>query len=139
MKVPSDLEILECIYKKYYEEYRSFQREDKTRSSKIYVPINCKEIAQQLNTDNDIIFGRLYYHLENLYGYKQDDGTSVHFFANAIKENEIHCINFPLMASVLAGMQEEHKKFTIATGVSIIALVVSIISVVIAIWPKNIT
>ncbi len=136
MNIPSDLVILETIYEKYYDDYVSYQRGDETRSSKIYVPIVCGDIASQLKVDNDIIFGRLYYHLENKYGYRRDDESKVHFFALRFSDKEIHCINFPLMASVLASMQEEHAKFSIATTVSIVALAVSIISVSISIWLK---
>ena len=69
MKVPTDLAILEEIYKEYYSVYASFQKGGGDRESKIYVPIVCGDIAKKLNVDSDIVFGRLYYHLEKKYGY----------------------------------------------------------------------
>lgn len=129
MKLPSDLKILETIYETYHKDYAAFYKDEKTRESKIYVPINCKEIAQTLKTDHDIIFGRLYYHLEKLYGYKHDDGVKVPFFALKVG-NDKNCINFPLMASVLAGLQQQHSQFIWATVISLFSFIVSCIALV---------
>lgn len=132
MKVPTDLAILEEIYKDYYSSYSSFQKGGSDRESKIYVPIVCGDIARKLNVDADIVFGRLYYHLEQKYGYKQSDGVNVHFFALRIGENDVHCVNFPLMASVLAGLQHERDKYKMTTALSVVALAVSVISILIS-------
>lgn len=133
MKVPTDLAILEEIFKEYYSAYASFQKGSGDRESKIYVPIVCGDIAKKLNVDSDIVFGRLYYHLEKKYGYKQRDGANVHFFALRVGENDVHCVNFPLMASVLAGLQHERDKFKLTTALSFVALAVSVISILISI------
>jgi hypothetical protein len=130
MKSPSDLKILSLIYKLYYEEFKNYMQSDDVqngRVSKIYVPINCKMIAKELDVDGDIVFGRLYYHLEHKYGYKQEDGTKVHFFTLGV-ETDRHCVNFPLLASVLAGLEDESRKFQIATYTSALAVVVAVIA-----------
>ncbi|MFK0570877.1 hypothetical protein [Endozoicomonas sp.] len=135
MKVPSDLEILEAIYKKYYDEFKSYEKDSPSRSSKIHMPISCREIAKSLNVDGDIVFGRLHYHLEKKYGYKNEDGSRVSFFSLQIgKDNQ--CVNFPLLASVLAGLQQEQKKFITATAISSFSLAISLISLAIALWSK---
>lgn len=132
MKIPTDLEILNTIYRLYYPTFTGFHRGDGTRLSKIYVPIDCKKIAHILNVDVDIVFGRLYYHLENQYSYKQSDDSRVYFFALEVGP-DAQCINFPLMTSVLAGLQHERKKFWIGTTLSILALMISAISLTISV------
>jgi hypothetical protein len=77
---PTDLQILEEIYTRYYATFRSFSREQPSRSAKVYVPIHIEAIAEHFAVDPDIVFGRLYYHLERKYGFIQPDGTNVHLF-----------------------------------------------------------
>jgi len=98
------------------------------------MPIYIDTIAQELNIDNDIVFGRLYYHLEHKYGYEQDDGMSVHFFALRLGK-DAHCVNFPLMASVLADLQEQSRKHNLAIWIAVASLFVSVLSVMLSvIW-----
>ncbi|WP_248915604.1 hypothetical protein [Pseudomonas moorei] len=129
MKTPSDLQVLAIIYKLYYEEFKNYSLEQDVqngRKSKTFVPINCEMIAKELGVDGDIVFGRLYYHMEEKYGYTRDDGKKVAFYTTLAGE-EHRCVNFPLLASVLAGLQEENNKFLLATLMSGIALAVSIV------------
>jgi hypothetical protein len=79
-RIPTDREILEIIYKQYYETFASFSKESPNRETKICVPVDLEKIAVGLGVDSDIVFGRLYYHLDQKHGYKREDGTSVHFF-----------------------------------------------------------
>ncbi len=80
-KVPTDLKILSTIYDRYYDTFKAFSAENKTRSTKVYVPIDLIATAKELNVDVDIIYGRLYYYLNNKYSYKQSDGSNVYLFA----------------------------------------------------------
>lgn len=61
MKNPSDGNILDAIYKKYYKDFVSYDKSTPSRSSKIYVPIDCAHIAEELGMDSEILFGRLDY------------------------------------------------------------------------------
>jgi len=132
--LPTDIQILDAIYERYYESFTTYSKTDKNRSSKIYVPIDVKALAVDLKVDPDIIFGRLYYHLEEKYGYRQDDdGSRVHFFALGVGGDR-HCINFPYMASVLASLRDENRKYRIATGFSIASLILSVIALLISIY-----
>lgn len=131
-KLPTDLEILEEIYTRYFEIYASHTRTAPRRSSKVYVPIDVKALADHFRTDPDIIFGRLYYHLEPKHGFSRSDGSKVPFFTLKAGEDK-QAVQFPLLASVLAGLREERGKHLWATWVSIAALVVSITSIVISI------
>lgn len=128
-KLPTDIQILKAIYDTYYHEFIAYEkRGGQKRSSKMYVPIDIEKISRMFGADSDLIFGRLYYHLENKFGYKDNDGGRVHFFALRIG-SDIHCVHFPYLASVLATMKSENRKFIIATTLSIAALIISLVAI----------
>jgi hypothetical protein len=140
-KLPTDLEIFNEIYDKYYDEFKNFTRETPTRRVKNHVPIDIDAIARQLGVDGDIVFGRLYYLHCRWYNYteEKEDGRviQVPFFDLSIC-GERHPIHFPMMAAILSDLRKEHKmhKHTLWTAVA--ALVVSIFgvvaSVIISLW-----
>ena len=133
MKNPTDIKILSTIYNSYYETFTNFRNEknEPTRYAKIYVPINCKSIGEKLEVDGEIIFGRLYYYLNEKYSFRREDNVKVEFFALRIG-NEEKCIQFPLMASVLARLMDERRRYMTSTLIAIISLVISFLAVVIA-------
>jgi hypothetical protein len=124
-RLPTDLAILKCIYKKYAEAFRNFPKERPTRDAKIYVPIEVDAIASQLKTDEYELFGRLYYDLDHRYRYKQDDGSLVHLFAFKVG-NDMHCINYPYLAGVLAEKREEDRRNKWSLRLSVLSLVVAL-------------
>jgi hypothetical protein len=133
MKIlPTDLQILNTIYNKYYDKFKSFSKKDSDRSCKIFIPIDIALIAKELEVDVDIIFGRLYYHLEQKYGYKSSDGAKVAFFTLKVGADK-HCINFPYMASVLANLRDREKKDSAATNIAIFSLIIAGLSIVVSI------
>lgn len=136
MKLPTDLKLLSVIYEMYYDKFVNFVKSDPSRSAKIYVPIDCTAVAGRLGVDPDIVFGRLYYHLEKKYGYTQDDGAKVHFFSLKVGE-DVKCVNFPLLASVLAGLRHENRKFWIGIWIAVLALVVSAGSLSISLYKES--
>lgn len=130
MKVPTDLQVLQAIYEEYHHEFSRFSRgSENNRQTKIFVPINCQKIAQSLGVDGDIVFGRLYYHLEQKHGYKRSDGSNVAFFTLQAGSDR-HCVNFPLLASVLASLQDEDSRARHATMLAWVAIAVSTVSVI---------
>jgi hypothetical protein len=131
-KIPSDRKILQTIYDRYRDRFARFDKGSPDREAKILIPIDCGEIATRLNVDPDVVFGRLYYHLENKYGYRKPDGVQVLFFGHT--NNERNCINFPLSASVLAGLQEERNKHLWAIGVALVSLVLSVAAIGVSIF-----
>jgi hypothetical protein len=135
MKVPTDYEILDDIYDEYYETFAAFSRESPTRSAKIFVPIDVRATGSRLGVDGDIIFGRLYYHLEQKFGYVRPDGSRVYFFSLALGDDK-HCINFPLLGAVLAGLRQDRYRNLIAVSFSIASLVISAVSATIAILSR---
>ena len=129
--LPTDLEILNLIYDQYYDQFVDFSKDNPTRSAKIYVPIDIDKIASEFSVDGDIIFGRFYYHLNKKFGYKNDDESLVPFFSKSVGDDK-HCVNFPLLASVLSDLRKENRKFWTATSIAIISLIVSIVSILIS-------
>lgn len=122
--IPTDLEILNAIYNNYYDKFIQFSENEKDRSSKAFVPIDIVLIAKEFDVDADVIFGRLYYHLNFKYGYSNDEGKSKVLLFNALT-NSIH---FPYLSSILADLRNEDKKYLRAITFSVISATVSIIS-----------
>ncbi|MEE9214034.1 MAG: pentapeptide repeat-containing protein [Thermodesulfobacteriota bacterium] len=132
---PTDLEVLEEIYKRYYSTFISFSKEKPSRSAKVYVPVDVEAIAKHFAVDPDIIFGRLYYHLESKYGFTQPDGKKVSFF-----RFDERTIQFPLLAAVIASLREERDKHLSIIKLTISAIIISfaavIFTLVFNIWDK---
>ncbi len=131
-KVPTDLQILNAIYNQYYNQFMAFSKNNPDRSAKNFIPIDIAQIAKRFGVDVDIIFGRLYYHLEQKYGYKRSDNTKVAFFTLQAGV-DINCINFPYMASVLANLRDREKKHSTATKIAIFSLIIAVASSIIAV------
>jgi len=135
-RIPTDQQILEAIDREYYAVFASYSEDAPNRGTKVYVPIDIEKIARGLGVDGDIVFGRLYFHLERKYGYQQKDGADVHFFVLRVA-GDIHCVNFPLMASVLADLQDQSRKHDVAIWIAVGSLLVSVASVLISILLKR--
>jgi hypothetical protein len=132
-RIPTDIKILRLIYDRYYDTFRAYSSEKKDRCSKTYVPIDIGETAKSLDVDADIVFGRLYYHLNEKFSYKRDDGSKVEFFALRVG-NEHHCVNFPYLASVLADLQDQSRKYVTTTLIASLSLVIAIASILISVF-----
>lgn len=131
-KLMSDRALLDQIYNDYYATFCDFGDDNKTRSSKVYVPIDCVKLAQYFDIDEDIVFGRLYYHLDKKHGYIQSDGVQVPLFSIR-SGTDRHVIHFPLLAAVLANMQESNFRFILPIVLSSTALVLSVASFLVSI------
>jgi hypothetical protein len=133
--LPTDLEILNAIYERYYVDFRDFEKQKPPpRRAKIYVPVDCEEIARQLRVDGDIVFGRLYYHMDQKYSYRQADGHArVSFFTRDLEPGR-DVINFPLMSSVLAGLRADQGRHDRNTWLSVSAIIVAFIAALISMF-----
>lgn len=129
--IPTDEELLSVIYSKYLRIFSDYSDENKTRSTKIWVPIDIEALSKRYRCDPDLIFGRLYYHLNEKYGPRNADGQNVNFFQMRIGQDR-HAVNFPLLASVLADLQDDRKRFIVSTRLAGISLLISAISIAIA-------
>jgi hypothetical protein len=123
-KIPTDLKIFETLYKAYESEFESRSQSETSGQSKIYVPVDIDEVAKKLGTDAHILFGRLYYHLDERYRYQQDNGSMVHLFAIVVGD-EKHCINFPYLVGLLADYRLQDRRNLWALGISILSIVIA--------------
>lgn len=130
-RLPTDLELLEEIYQSSVEAFSAYSEENKTRSSKIWMPIDIRALGARFGVDPDIVFGQLYYHLNHKFGHASSDGQRFEFFQIRVGRDH-HCVNFPFLASVLADLREERRRFVTATGIAGLSLLVSIASIAIA-------
>ncbi len=130
--IPTDETLLSIIYKENLKAFSEWSEENKTRVAKIWVPIDIDALGKRFRCDPDLIFGRLYYHMNEKYGSSTGDGQDVNFF-NMRLANDHHVVNFPLLTSVLADLQDNRKRFIISTRLAALSLVISAISIGIAV------
>jgi len=131
-RIPTDYEILEEIYYRYYEEYRKYAKEEPDRIARIRVPVNVREVAGACGVEEDMIFGRIFYHFNKKYSYKDEKGNITTFFI--ADKFEGLSVNFPLVASILADMKNEKKQTDVLLMVSGAAVVTSVISLIVALF-----
>jgi hypothetical protein len=129
-KIPSDLEVLTVIYNNYQDAFREYTRAEPDKIARIRVPIDIHEVAEECGVEEDMIFGRLYYHFNKKYSYRDESGDRITFFTSLKFEGM--SVNFPLVASVLADLKFENMKFKIATSVAFISLVISLMAIIVA-------
>jgi hypothetical protein len=129
---PTELKLLDTIYEKYYDAFAAYDEKAPGRGSKNYVPIDVNEVGRALGVDPEIVFGLLYYHLEKKYGYDVPSGNSqvparMHFFAMNLG-GQRHCIHFPYLAGVVAGLRSDDRKYRLATTMAVISFFISLVS-----------
>src|SRR5437899_2689003 len=95
-------------------------------------------IASDLSTDADTVWGRLYHHLDRVYGEQpRADNRPRRALFIASGEDEDDLVNFPLLEAVLAGLWEERNRQLWAVWASAISVAISlsalIVSVVVAV------
>lgn len=129
---PTDLKLLEHIYNAYYDTFVSFSRDNPSRGTKVYVPIQIQEIADHFGIDGDIIHGRLYYSLDQKYSIVRPDRSVVPFF-RFVENVEVdrHQIQFPILASALATLRESRNQFLWATSLAGFSLIVAFAALVV--------
>ena len=120
----TDRELLKGIYEMYNASYTSGTKEIRAGP---YVPVDVQAIAERLNCKADIVFGRLYYHLDEKHRYKQESGAHVHLFHINVA-GKGHVVHFPYLVAILASLEQEHRRRFWALAFSVLALVVSITS-----------
>jgi hypothetical protein len=135
-KLPTDRAILKCIFDTYNFEYPGVKDASGRGANDPHMLIDIPTIAKQLGCTSELLFGRLYYHLDEKYRYKQDDGAKVELFLLNFR-NKGPAVRFPFLASILAGLEEEHRKLFWSMVFSITALILSLISLVVTISIKS--
>jgi len=126
MRIPTDLKLLKYIFNHYINDYLAYDKQ-KNREAKIHVPIDVDNIAKKFNIEGDLVFGRLYYHLNPKYQHDNSDGVTNYLFNLSVGGNR-NCINFPMLSSILADLSNDNYRFKTSLYVAIIAAVVSVFS-----------
>lgn len=124
-KIPTEREILRCIYDLYGEKYEAESSLMPVRQT--VVPIELQEVATKLGINKYVLFGYLYYHLDAKYKYPAGEKASVHLFMPTVGELR-NGVNFPYLAAVLAGLEEQHTRERWAVRLSVVALILSVAS-----------
>lgn len=123
--IPTEREILRCIYDMYEKSFPVHEEE----SGKVFIQIDLIAIAKKLKCDKDILFGYIYYHLNHKYNYSTGINSSVALFAKKTGQLQ-NAINFPYLSAILASQDQEHSKFIWSLGVSLVALALSVGSII---------
>lgn len=133
--LPTDRAILSCIYDMYRNSYPGKPAGSERGENDPYMQVNLKEVAVRLGCNPELLFGRLYYHLDQKHRYKQDNGALVSLFLLNFRQKG-HSVNFPFLAAIVAGMNQEHRKTFWSLAFSFFALVISVSSLITAIFNK---
>lgn len=131
--IPTDQALLAKIYERNLATFSAHTEDNKIRQTKIWVPIDIQALGKTFRCDPELIFGRLYYHFNGKFGSTSGDGDEVRFFHMRLGSDK-HVVNFPLLASVLADLQDDHKRFKVSTRLASLSLVVSSISIMLAVF-----
>ena len=128
---PSDFDLLKAIYKHHRDE---FARSRTAPPAGVLLPIDIPAVARTLGTDDDIVFGRLYYHLDRAYGEPPtDDKKPRKVFFTPRAGDEANCINFPLLEAVLAGLWQERNRQLWAVGLSVFSTAIAVAALIVSI------
>lgn len=128
-RLPTDLEILNKIYNLCYKTYTNFEIGNSARNHINFVPIDIAQIARNLRIDVNILFMRLYSLNIKTSRSTGEGSPPLNLFIHKM-DGERDYINFPYMASLLADLRYENKKYRLAIGFSFVSLMVAILSLI---------
>lgn len=132
---PTDFELLRAIWERHRDEYEGYvDGAVNSRETKILVPIDIPAIADEFGVDVHSVFGRLYYHLDRLYGEDEDaaKGRPRKSFFALKAGTAANCINFPLLEAVLAGLWQSRDRDRRTFWVAVLSLGIAIGSLLVA-------
>lgn len=125
--IPTERKVLRCIYD--MNETKYLEEAQQAHLNQIMVPIDLDAVSSKLGCSKYLLFGYLYYHLDHKHRYKSGENASVHLFAPKAGPLQ-NAVNFPYLAAILAGHDQEHSKFAWSLGVSLVALALSVGAIV---------
>lgn len=134
-RLPTDRQVLKCIFEMYEDNYPGEKLGAKGVNDP-FVPVDLRAVAARLETKPELLFGRLYYDLDPKHRYKQDNGAEVNLFLLNV-EDKGHSVHFPYLSAILAGHDQEHRKQLWSISFSVLALVVSVASLIINLLSKH--
>lgn len=134
---PTDFELLRAIYERHKDDYEA--RVAAGGLGRIFVPLDIPAIAKDLGSEENMVFGRLYHHLEAIHGQKRDP-TNPHprktFFTPRIGPDDallINAVNFPLMEAVLASLWQERDRDRRTFWISVISIGIAVVSLLLSV------
>jgi hypothetical protein len=134
-RLPTDREVLRCIFEMYEPAYPG-EKNGRKGVNDPYVPIDLPTVAAKLDTKPELLFGRLYFHLDAKHRYQQGSGAWVNLFLLNF-EDKGHSVHFPYLAAILAGHDQEYRKQFWSMAFSTLALVLSVASLVTNLLTKH--
>jgi hypothetical protein len=134
-RLPTDREVLSCIFEMYESAYPGETNGGKGVNDP-YIPVDLWAVAERLDTKPELLFGRLYFHLDAKHRYQQNDGAWVNLFHLNVA-NKGHSVHFPYLAGILAGHDQEYRKQFWSMAFSTLALVLSVVSLVMNLLTKH--
>lgn len=129
---PTDYELLRDIYERHGSDFRASASE---RDSKILVPIDIPAIAERFDVDENSVFGRLYYHLDRVYGEPEPtDGSPRKVFFTPVAGSDVNCVNFPHLEAVLASLWQQRRRDSIALWAAVFSLGIAFAALLVSIF-----
>lgn len=122
--LPTDRAILRCIFDMYR---KDFPRGD-LGAGKVFIPIDVEAVARRLGVDKHLLFGRLHYDMGTRLKHRdpKDPNLTLASVFEPLVGSQRHSVNFPYLAAVLAGLEEQRRRDLWTTGLAILALVVAV-------------
>jgi hypothetical protein len=127
---PTDLQLLRAIYERHRGDYVAAVQQGV--HARIAVPIDIPAIAQDLGVNADSVFGRLYHHLDPLYGTQSPDGLRKALFIPQPGEAKDR-VNFPLLEAVLAGLWQQRQRDLWTLWIAIVSAAIAIAAIIVSI------
>jgi hypothetical protein len=129
---PSDFKLLKTINEWHRTDYLS-RMDCAAAGSAAMLPIDIPAIAASLGTNEHIVFGRLYHHLDQEYGEPRREGQPRKAFFLPKAGSETNCVNFPLLEAVLAALWVRHRRDLWACWTAAFSLALSVASLIVSI------
>ena len=130
-RLPTDRYLLQCIFDVYAADFPGPKDAGGTGLNDPFVPIDIHAIAKRVDMSPELVFGRLYFHLDHKYRYKHESGAITSLFQLQVGDKR-HAVQFPYLASILAEKNQEFRRFAFSLGLSAVALGVSISSLIVS-------
>lgn len=133
--LPTDREILRCIYDMYEKDYPGPEKPAGGYDNDPYLPIDVSAVAAKLAISPRMLFGRLYYDLEKKHGYQKGDGYRTSVFAPKVGDRR-HCVHFPYLSAILADQDHQSRKNLLSFAMSGLAIIISMGSLAVNLLSK---
>jgi len=133
IRPPTDFELLRAIYAQHEHEYGHGKVTPAGQKTEVLVPIDIPAIAAKLGVDVASVYGRLYYHLDRLYGEEPQPGRPRKAFFAPRAGQEQNCVNFPLLEAVLAGLWQERRRNLWTSALAVASIAISVASLIVSI------